>query len=67
LIKVLLVDDHRLVRAGLRSLLDASDDIGVVGTAADGQEAIDLAAAAAPDVVLMDQAALWAERNGLRR
>jgi DNA-binding NarL/FixJ family response regulator len=54
LIKVLLVDDHRLVRAGLQSLLDASDDIRVVGTAADGQEAIDLAAAAAPDVVLMD-------------
>ena len=39
IIKVLLVDDHRLVRAGLQSLLDASGDIRVVGTAADGQEA----------------------------
>ena len=54
MIKVLLVDDHRLVRAGLQSLLDASDDIRVVGTATDGQEAIYLAAAAEPDVVLMD-------------
>jgi DNA-binding NarL/FixJ family response regulator len=54
MIRVLLVDDHRLVRAGLQSLLDACDDIQVVGSAADGQEALELVAEAAPDVVLMD-------------
>jgi DNA-binding NarL/FixJ family response regulator len=53
-IRVLLVDDHRLVRAGLQSLLDATDDIRVVGAAADGREALELAAGLAPDVVLMD-------------
>ena len=51
---VLLVDDHRLVRAGLAALLASSDDIEVVGEAADGQQAIDLAAQLHPDVVLMD-------------
>ena len=51
---VLLVDDHRLVRAGLAALLAGSDDIEVVGEAADGQQAIDLAAQLHPDVVLMD-------------
>jgi DNA-binding NarL/FixJ family response regulator len=54
LIKVLLVDDHRLVRAGLQSLLDATDDIRVVGAAADGREALELATGLEPDVVLMD-------------
>jgi DNA-binding NarL/FixJ family response regulator len=54
LIRVLLVDDHRLVRAGLESLLDATDDIRVAGTAADGQEALEVAAEVQPDVVLMD-------------
>ena len=51
---VLLVDDHRLVRAGLAALLASSDDIEVVGEAADGQQAIELAAQLHPDVVLMD-------------
>jgi len=51
---VLLVDDHRLVRAGLAALLASSHDIEVVGEAADGQQAIDLAAQLGPDVVLMD-------------
>ena len=51
---VLLVDDHRLVRAGLAALLASSDDIEVVGEAADGQQAVDLAARLHPDVVLMD-------------
>ena len=54
MIKVLLVDDHRLVRAGLQSLLDATDDIRVAGTAADGQEALEVAAEVQLDVVLMD-------------
>jgi DNA-binding NarL/FixJ family response regulator len=53
-IRVVLVDDHRLVRAGLQSLLDACDDIQVVGSAADGQEALELVARVEPDVVLMD-------------
>jgi DNA-binding NarL/FixJ family response regulator len=54
MIRVLLVDDHRLLLAGLRSLLDAADDVEVVGTAADGVEAVELAASLKPNVVLMD-------------
>jgi DNA-binding NarL/FixJ family response regulator len=53
-ITVLLADDQALVRAGFRSLLDAQDDIEVVGEAADGQETTHLAADLRPDVVLMD-------------
>lgn len=52
--RVLLVDDHQLVRAGLSSLVDSADDLEVVGEAADGREAIDAVAALGPDVVLMD-------------
>lgn len=51
---ILLVDDHHLVRAGLASLIDSADDLHVVGQAANGQQAIELAAALTPDVVLMD-------------
>jgi DNA-binding NarL/FixJ family response regulator len=53
-ISVLLVDDHPLVRDGLAQLLTAAADICVVGTAADGAQAIEAAAASRPDVVLMD-------------
>jgi DNA-binding NarL/FixJ family response regulator len=53
-IRVLLADDQALVRAGFRALLDAQDDVEVVGEAGDGREAIELARALAPDVVLMD-------------
>jgi DNA-binding NarL/FixJ family response regulator len=53
-IRVLLADDQVLVRAGLRSLLDAQDGIEVVGEAGTGAEAAALAAAVEPDVVLMD-------------
>ncbi|MTD14720.1 response regulator [Nakamurella sp. YIM 132087] len=54
MITVLLVDDHPLVRAGLRSLLTTAGDIDVVGEASGGQEAGELAASVMPDVVLMD-------------
>jgi DNA-binding NarL/FixJ family response regulator len=53
-IRVLVVDDEHLVRAGLRTILDAAGDIVVVGEARDGGEAITAAAHLAPDVVLMD-------------
>ncbi len=51
---VLLVDDHRLVRAGLAALLTSAPDIEVIGEAADGQQAIELATQLHPDVILMD-------------
>jgi DNA-binding NarL/FixJ family response regulator len=53
-ISVLLADDQALVRAGFRALLDAQDDIEVVGEAADGEEAVRLAGDLTPGVVLMD-------------
>lgn len=53
-IRVLLVDDHAMVRQGLRGILDSYRDLEVVGEAADGQEAIDLARVFSPDVVVMD-------------
>lgn len=54
MIKVVVVDDQALLRAGLRALLEAEDDIVVVGEAADGAAAVDVVLAAHPDVVLMD-------------
>ncbi|MBG0565551.1 response regulator transcription factor [Actinoplanes aureus] len=53
-LKVLLADDERLVRSGFRLLLDTEDDITVVGEAATGAEAVELARSTRPDVVLMD-------------
>ncbi|HEY3504265.1 MAG TPA: response regulator transcription factor [Actinocatenispora sp.] len=54
MIRVLLVDDHPVVRDGLRGMLSGVEDIEVVGEAADGAEAVDRAAVDHPDVVLMD-------------
>ncbi|MGP3964954.1 response regulator [Nonomuraea sp. 3N208] len=54
MIKVLVVDDQILVRAGLAALLRAAPDLDVVGEAATGEEAIDQAASTRPDVILMD-------------
>jgi DNA-binding NarL/FixJ family response regulator len=53
-IRVLLAEDHGLVRAGLERLLATVADVEVVGSAADGAEAVELAAETRPDVVLMD-------------
>jgi DNA-binding NarL/FixJ family response regulator len=53
-IRVLLADDQALVRSGFKALLDARDDIEVVGEASDGHEALSLAKSLRPDVVLMD-------------
>lgn len=53
-IKVLLADDHTVVREGLRVLLEAEPDIIVVGEAENGRQAVQLARAKAPDVVIMD-------------
>jgi two-component system response regulator NreC len=52
--EVLLVDDHEIVRAGLRSLLERHQDVKIVGEAGSGREAVELAAELKPDVVLMD-------------
>ena len=54
MIRVLVVDDHAMVRSGLSALLEASGDITVVGQAPDGQVAVEAARDHQPDVVLMD-------------
>jgi DNA-binding NarL/FixJ family response regulator len=54
MIRVVIADDHHLVRQGLRALLEKAGDIDVVGEAADGQEALDLVAQLLPDVLVLD-------------
>jgi len=54
MIRVLLADDQGLIRAGFRVLLEAADDIEVVGDAVNGEQAIELARSLRPDVILMD-------------
>jgi DNA-binding NarL/FixJ family response regulator len=53
-ITVMLVDDHKIMRQGLRSLLDREPDLAIVGEAGDGREAVQLARQLRPDVVVMD-------------
>lgn len=62
-IRVLLADDHALLREGLRALLDRSPDIEVVGEAGNGREALSLARELSPDLVLLDVA--MPEMSGL--
>jgi DNA-binding NarL/FixJ family response regulator len=52
--KVLLVEDHTVVRQGLRRLLETAEDIEIVGEAANGKEAVQLARKCAPDIILLD-------------
>jgi DNA-binding NarL/FixJ family response regulator len=52
--RVLLVDDHPVVREGLRGMIDAEPDLAVVGEAASGAEAVTMAGSLGPDVILMD-------------
>lgn len=54
MIRILLADDQALVRAGFRALLDAQEDMTVIGEAGNGEDALRLAASLIPDVVLMD-------------
>lgn len=54
MIRVLLADDEKLIRTGLRTILESDEDITVVAEAADGREAVTLAGAHGPDVVLLD-------------
>jgi DNA-binding NarL/FixJ family response regulator len=53
-IRLVIVDDHAVVRSGLQSLLDTAEEIDVVGAASDGSEAIEVVGSTTPDVVLMD-------------
>ncbi len=53
-VRVLIADDHDIVRAGIRMLLDAQPDMAVVGEASNGKEAVEMANTMQPDVVLMD-------------
>ncbi len=65
MIRVLIVDDVRLWRIGVRTLLERQGDISVVGETRDGQEAIELAGRLSPDVILMDTRRPCAEGLGI--
>jgi two-component system NarL family response regulator len=62
-IRLLLVDDHELMRQGLRAILDREDDVEVIGEATNGRMAVDLARQLAPDIVVMDVA--MKDMNGI--
>ena len=61
--KILLVDDHEMVRLGLKSYFDLQDDVEVVGEASNGFQGIDLALELRPDVIIMD--IVMPEMNGI--
>ena len=61
--KILLVDDHEMVRLGLKSYFNLQDDVEVVGEAANGAQGIDLALELRPDVIVMD--IVMPEMNGI--
>jgi DNA-binding NarL/FixJ family response regulator len=61
--RILLVDDHAVVRQGFKMILDAQSDMEIVGEAANGREAVELAAQLNPDIVVMDVA--MPELNGI--
>ena len=63
MLRVLLVDDHELMREGLRSILEREDDVEVVGEADSGRAALELARTLVPDVVVMDVA--MQDQNGI--
>ena len=63
MIKVLIVDDHPLVRQGIKTLLDVYDDIEVIGEAENGREALEMCEKYKPDIVLMDL--IMPEVNGI--
>jgi DNA-binding NarL/FixJ family response regulator len=63
LIRIILVDDHEIVREGLRTLLSEEEEFDIVGEAENGRQAIDVCAALQPDVVLMDL--MMPEMNGI--
>ena len=54
MIRILIAEDHLMVRAGLRALLEKAGDIHVIGEASNGQEAIEMTEALKPDVLIMD-------------
>lgn len=62
-IRVLMADDHAIVREGMRALIETQSDMQLVGEAADGVEAVELAASLSPDVILMDM--VMPRKNGL--
>ena len=64
-IRVLLVDDQALIRAGFRMILDAEEDIEVVGESADGTQAVDSVRRLKPDVILMDGIRVIAQGDAL--
>jgi DNA-binding NarL/FixJ family response regulator len=61
--RILLVDDHAVVRQGFKMILDAQSDMEIIGEAANGREAVELAAQLRPDIVVMDVA--MPELNGI--
>lgn len=65
-IKIILVEDHTIVRSSLRALLDRQPNIEVIGEAATGEEAIELASQLPPDIVIMDVVLRGAEINGIK-